>query len=119
AHYRDAEKSVAREVCFVACRRIHPRPVRRNSRCRRDWSGRQSEADYLLLGQSVLRSAELSHSTQNPRCGDHSHRAALPTCRKKTARNPQAISEKCEARLVPGRTAEHGRVDIYGTATAH
>ena len=119
AHHYDAEEPVARKVCVVARGRIHPWPVRRNSRLARSRTRRQSKTDHLLRRQSLLRSAELQDPAQDRRRGDHSHRAALSARGKKAARNAQAISEECEVRLVPGRTGEHGRMDFYGTSVAH
>jgi len=113
AHHHDTEKSFARKVCVFASRRIYPWPIRRNSRHARGWFRRQGKADYFLLGQSVLRPAELSYPAQDRRHSDRSHRAALPTCGKKAARNAQAISEKREVRMVSGRTAKHGRMDVH------
>src|SRR5205814_6007431 len=101
AHHRYTEESVACQVCVVARGRIPAWPFRRNPwfTCRR--SGRQREANHLLLGQDLLRSAELSDAAQDRRCCDRSHRATLSPGGKKAARNAQAISKKREVRLVP------------------
>ncbi len=113
AHHYDAQKSLARPIRFFVGRRIHSWPVRGNSRLARGWTSRQSEADHLLLGQSLLRSAQLSDRAQDRRRGNHSRRTALSVGRKKVARNAQAISKEREVCLVPGRTAKYGRVEFH------
>src|SRR3954469_2950223 len=73
---------------------------------------------YPLLRQGLLRPAELPERAEAQRDSLDPRRATVSALRRDAEGTHRRISEGCEARLVPGRTAEHGGVELHRAAPA-
>ena len=118
ARHHDAEEPAARRAAPRRARKISP-AARSQEILGSPEVGPAGEdqARHSLLRQSLLRPAEVIGRPRRSRTRRSSGSSSSIRSREAKLREMvEAVSEERETRLVPGRIAEHGRVDLHRAA---